>query len=182
MRIALVNQLPPLPEGDEHDSHVEMDRPHQWSTTNLHVHGLHVSPEGQGDDVFVTVEPGATHHYEIEVPADHPGGLFWYHPHRHGGVAQQIRGGMAGAIVIRGGLDVVPEVAAAVEQLMVIQAIEIGDDFTVEPPIPDPTSSEAFFPRTQILYPINGGLSPSIPMRPGELQRWRISTPPRASS
>ena len=171
LRIELVNDLPPAPP---HDGPVEMDRPHQWTTTNLHTHGLHVSPKGAGDDVFVAVEPGGSHRYEIEVPADHPGGLFWYHPHRHGGVAQQIRGGMAGAIIIRGELDKVPEVAAAVEHLLVVQAIELDDNFAVAAPIPDPSSSEAFFPRSQILYPINGGLAPTIAMRPGEVQRWRI--------
>jgi FtsP/CotA-like multicopper oxidase with cupredoxin domain len=88
--------------------------------------------------------------------------------------ASQIRGGMAGAIIVRGALDAVAEVAAAVEHLMVIQAIEIGDDYSVPAPIPDPSSTQAFFPRTQILYPINGGLSPTLELRPGEMQRWRI--------
>ena len=31
--------------------------------TNLHVHGLHVSPEGNGDNAFVTVKPGASFDY-----------------------------------------------------------------------------------------------------------------------
>ena len=171
LRVELINGLPPL---DHADHPVEMDRPHEWTTTNLHTHGLHVSPEGDGDNVFVAIEPGQRHQYEIEVPDDHPGGLFWYHPHRHGGVAQQIRSGMAGAIVVRGELDRVPEVAAAEERLMVIQAIELDDDFEVPEPIPDPSKTEAFFPRSQILYPINGLVDPTITMRPGELQRWRI--------
>jgi FtsP/CotA-like multicopper oxidase with cupredoxin domain len=81
---------------------------------------------------------------------------------------------MAGAIVIRGSIDEVPEIAAAAEQLMVIQAIEVDQNYAVAAPIPDPTSSEAFFPRNQILYPINGGLSPTLTMRPGEVVRWRI--------
>lgn len=204
LRVELVNDLPAEPPGasasasagaassatspdpsgaagmDEHGGHdmgadpMPMDRPHQWTTTNLHYHGMHVSPEGNGDDVFLTVEPGQRYQYEIEVPADHPGGLYWYHPHRHGGVTQQIRGGMAGAIVIRGSIDEVPEIAAAAEQLMVIQAIEVDDTFTVPQPIPDPSATEAFFPRNQILYPINGGLSPTLSMRPGEVVRWRI--------
>jgi FtsP/CotA-like multicopper oxidase with cupredoxin domain len=172
LRITVANELPALPSDDHAADHV--DAPHEWSTTNLHTHGLHVSPEGRGDDVFVTIEPGATHDYEIEVPADHPGGLFWYHPHRHGGVAQQVRGGMAGAIIVRGELDAVPEVAAAVEQLMVLQAIEVGDDYVVPAPIPDPSSTQWYFPSTQTLFPVNGGLSPTIEMRPGEVQRWRI--------
>lgn len=199
LRVELVNDLPTDPAGSgtasaapsasspapsasstDHSGHdmgtsaKPMDRPHEWTTTNLHYHGMHVSPEGNGDDVFLTVEPGQRYQYEIEVPQDHPGGLFWYHPHRHGGVTQQIRGGMAGAIVIRGSIDQVPEVAAAAEQLMVIQAIEVDQNYTVPAPIPDPTSSEAFFPRNQILYPINGGLSPTLTMRPGEVVRWRI--------
>ncbi|WP_420122968.1 multicopper oxidase family protein [Nakamurella sp.] len=197
LRVELVNDLPAEPPGTGtsasaspapssasgsagHDGHdmaadpMPMDRPHQWTTTNLHYHGMHVSPEGNGDDVFLTVQPGERYQYEIEVPADHPGGLYWYHPHRHGGVAQQIRGGMAGAIIIRGAIDTVPEVAAAAEQLMVIQAIEVDDTFTVPQPIPDPSATEAFFPRNQILYPINGGLSPTLSMRPGEVARWRI--------
>lgn len=186
LRVELVNDLPAgTPAGAsaapaDHSGHdmssdpMPMDRPHEWTTTNLHYHGMHVSPEGNGDDVFLTVEPGQRYQYEIEVPKDHPGGLFWYHPHRHGGVTQQIRGGMAGAIVIRGSIDEVPEVAAAAEQLMVIQAIEVDQNFAVPAPIPDPTSSEAFFPRNQILYPINGGLNPTLTMRPGEVVRWRI--------
>lgn len=40
--------------------------------TNLHVHGLHVSPEWNGDNVFVSVEPGGTFDYEYKLPADHP--------------------------------------------------------------------------------------------------------------
>ena len=31
--------------------------------TNLHTHGLHVSPEGDSDNVFVQVDPGASHTY-----------------------------------------------------------------------------------------------------------------------
>ena len=169
LRVHLVNELPPI----DHAS-MELDRPHEWTTTNLHTHGLHVSPVGDGDNPFVTIEPGADHHYEIEIPKDHTGGLFWYHPHRHGGVAQQIRGGMAGAIVVRGPIDEVPEVAAATERIVVIQGIELDDQFHVPAPIPDPTKTEAFFPRSQILYPINGRVAPTLTMRPGEVQRWRI--------
>ena len=52
--------------------------------TNLHTHGLHVSPEGSSDNVFVMVDPGESHTYEYRIPAGHPAGLFWYHPHHHG--------------------------------------------------------------------------------------------------
>ena len=57
---------------------------------------------------------------------------------------------------------------------MVIQAIELGKDFELEAPIPNPTKSEAFYPRDQILWTINGAYRPRIKMYPGEVQRWRI--------
>jgi FtsP/CotA-like multicopper oxidase with cupredoxin domain len=171
LRVDLVNDLPPLDEPPSTSGH---DRPHAWTTTNLHTHGMHVSPEGNGDDIFVSIEPGVSHPYEIEVPADHQGGLFWYHPHRHGAVAQQVRCGMAGMIIVRGEIDEVPEVKAAKEQILVIQGLELNDDFEVPAPIPDPSKTEAFYPRTQILYPINGVVDPAITMYPGEVQRWRI--------
>jgi FtsP/CotA-like multicopper oxidase with cupredoxin domain len=110
----------------------------------------------------------------MEVPANHPGGLFWYHPHRHGGVTQQVRGGMAGLIVVRGEIDHVPEVHAAAERVMVIQGLELDDDFRLPDPIPYPSANQAFYPRTQILYPINGVMNPTIRMYPGEVQRWRM--------
>ena len=39
---------------------------------------------------------------EYNIPADHPAGTYWYHPHRHGSTALQVGSGMAGALVIRG--------------------------------------------------------------------------------
>ena len=68
--------------------------------TNLHVHGLHVSPEGNGDNAFVTVKPGASFDYDYQLPPDHPPGVYWYHPHHHGTVADQIFGGLYGAIIV----------------------------------------------------------------------------------
>jgi FtsP/CotA-like multicopper oxidase with cupredoxin domain len=172
LRFDLVNDLPVL--STDHANHVDMTRPHQWTTTNIHTHGLHVSPEGNSDNVFLEVPPGGSQQYEIEIPSDHPGGLFWYHPHRHGAVAQQVRGGMAGALIVRGEIDEVDEVRAAKEQVLVLQAIELGEDFQLLDPIPYPDESQAFYPRTQILYTVNGRTNPTIRMYPGEVQRWRM--------
>ena len=71
---------------------------------------------------------------------------------------------MAGALIVRGEIDEVPEVVAAKEQVMVLQAIELGDDFQLLDPIPNPTKTEAFIPRTQILYTVNGVMNPKITM------------------
>lgn len=173
MKIALVNDLPAV-EGKSASDH-NMNRPHDWTHTNLHTHGLHVSPEGNSDNVFLSIEPeGGRKDLVIEVPSDHPAGLFWYHPHDHGGVSQQVRGGMSGPIVIRGDIDEVPEIKAARERMLFIQAIDVDDDYRVPDPIPDPDEDQAYIPRSQILYPINGHLNQTITMYPGEVQRWRI--------
>ena len=155
----------------------DMTRPHAWTTTNLHTHGLHVSPsdtaDGSGDNVFLVLEPGANQRYDIRVPDDHTGGLFWYHPHNHGGVKQQVRGGMAGAIVIRGAIDEVPEIAAAAEKILVLQDIELTAEYALADPTPDDPNGN-YWPDAQEFWIINGQYRPVITMRPGEVQRWRI--------
>jgi L-ascorbate oxidase len=94
------NNLPPNPPGcaDGPDHNV----PHCFNTTNLHTHGLHVSPKGKSDNVLVDIEPGESREYQFDLPANHPAGTFWYHSHRHGSTALQVSSGMAGALIVEG--------------------------------------------------------------------------------
>jgi FtsP/CotA-like multicopper oxidase with cupredoxin domain len=48
--------------------------------TNLHFHGLGVSPLNNGDNVFLHIAPDQTFTYQIKIPERHIG-LFWFHPH-----------------------------------------------------------------------------------------------------
>jgi FtsP/CotA-like multicopper oxidase with cupredoxin domain len=80
----------------------DMNKPHCFNSTNMHTHGLWVSPTGNSDNVLLRINPGASFTYEYNLPADHPAGTFWYHPHLHGSTALQVSSGMAGALVIRG--------------------------------------------------------------------------------
>ncbi|ACB00297.1 MULTISPECIES: multicopper oxidase family protein [Cyanophyceae] len=89
--------------------------------TNLHFHGLHLSPEGNQDNVFLHIEPGETFHYELEIHPQQRAGTYWYHPHHHGFVAEQLFQGLAGLIVVRGDLDELPEIRAAQEEFFVLQ-------------------------------------------------------------
>jgi FtsP/CotA-like multicopper oxidase with cupredoxin domain len=73
-----------------------------FNTTNLHTHGLHVSPAGNSDNVLLNIAPGTSFPYEINVPADHPSGTFWYHAHRHGSTAINVASGASGVLIIRG--------------------------------------------------------------------------------
>ena len=134
--------------------------------TNLHVHGLHVSPEGNGDNIFVEVNPGSSFDYEYRLPADHPPGVYWYHPHRHGTVADQIFGGLFGAIVVE---DPQP-LAASAERVLVVS------DTTMDAAgnIPAVSAMERMTGREGQLVLVNGQLTPQLTARPGQRERWRI--------
>ena len=73
-----------------------------FNDTNLHTHGLWVSPSGNSDNVLISIAPGEKFRYEYDIPADHPAGTFWYHPHRHGNGYVQVGSGMAGALIVTG--------------------------------------------------------------------------------
>jgi len=90
-------------------------------TSNLHYHGLHISPMGTADNVFVAVPMGEEFSYEFTLPKNHPAGTFWYHPHYHGQVAEQVFNGLAGLFIVRGELDEIPEIQAASEEFLVFQ-------------------------------------------------------------
>ena len=73
-----------------------------FNVTNLHSHGLWISPSGNSDNVLLSIEPSVNFEYEYNVPYDHPAGTFWYHPHIHGTTAMQVGSGMTGALVVYG--------------------------------------------------------------------------------
>ncbi len=164
LQIELINDLPPNvdPPPAAHDL------PHHFNTTNLHSHGLHVSPDGIADNVFRSMEPGKSYAIEIVIPDDHPGGTFWYHPHRHGSADVQVTSGMVGALIIDGDVDQVPEIAAARERILILSEVLFDHMGAIERY--DTVWPEAV-PR---FLAVNGQREPIIHMRPGEVQRWRI--------
>ena len=64
---------------------------HLDEPTNLHFHGLEVSPSGHADNVFVSVDPGRSFQYEFRLPRSAPTGTFWYHSHEMVPVSQMMR-------------------------------------------------------------------------------------------
>jgi FtsP/CotA-like multicopper oxidase with cupredoxin domain/peroxiredoxin len=83
------------------------EQPHELCTTNLHTHGLHVSPDGNSDNIFQSIKPGQSlpFKYALNGQTPHPAGTFWYHPHHHGSVAYQLSNGLAGALIVEGSAD-----------------------------------------------------------------------------
>ncbi len=98
IRVTLNNELAPEPGCKPPN----INTPHCFNSTNLHSHGLWVSPSGNSDNVLITIRPKVAFEYEYNIPATHPAGTFWYHPHLHGSTALQVSSGMAGALIIHG--------------------------------------------------------------------------------
>jgi FtsP/CotA-like multicopper oxidase with cupredoxin domain len=164
LRIRLVNELPPNRDSQP-DNH---NLPNHLNTTNLHVHGMHVSPEGLADNVLREMEPGQAYDVEIPIPASHPSGTYWYHPHRHGSANVQVASGMAGALIIEGDFADVPQITQARDRVLILQQIAFDALGTVE-------SFDTVWPmQAARLFTVNGQLRPTITMRPGEVQRWRV--------
>ena len=67
---------------------------------NLHTHGLHVSPQGNADNVLLSIPAGMGNTYTYDVPKTMPNGLYWYHSHRHTMTAMQTYMGLAGLLEI----------------------------------------------------------------------------------
>jgi suppressor of ftsI len=102
--------------------------PHLLNTTNLHLHGLDIQPhlfqpQGTSDPLarMIAIEPGSHYDYSFKIPADHPPGMYWYHPHHHGSTAVQAASGMAGGMIVYGNIDEVPEIKAARDIPLVMQ-------------------------------------------------------------
>ncbi len=134
--------------------------------TNLHTHGLHVSPTGNSDNVFITIDPGQQHQFVYDIPTDHPGGLFWYHPHVHGTVATQVAAGLLGAIII----DDDHEQPAATERLLILTDPAQGDS----PAALRADPMDQMMGREGPTGLINGITQPSLETTTGTLERWRI--------
>ncbi|MGQ9411186.1 multicopper oxidase family protein [Mycolicibacterium gilvum] len=143
----------------------QLDQP-----TNLHTHGLRVSPLGNSDNPFLRVDPGASLDYSIRIPPDHPTGTFWYHPHHHGVVADQIFGGLAGALLVDPAPGQQPEFAVAADRVLLVTDITLTGDGRVA----RPSAMERAMGREGQLVLVNGQHQPAIAAAPGALQRWRI--------
>ncbi|MEU1198644.1 multicopper oxidase family protein [Streptomyces sp. NPDC005813] len=137
--------------------------------TNLHTHGLHVSPSGNSDNPFLTIEPGASFDYAMRIPAGHPAGTFWYHPHHHGTVADQIFAGLVGALLVEGagGEDDLPVHS---DRLLLVTDTTLDGAGRVA----SPSMMAKMRGREGELVLVNGQHQPVITAAPGSVQRWRV--------
>jgi len=136
------------------------------NTTNLHFHGLNVPPTCHQDDVITTlIQPSKTpFRYQIQIPANEPPGLYWYHPHVHGLTGPPISGGASGAIIIGGIEKIKPQVAGLTERVLIVReqfatgSDEVGAQLTLN-------YQQAIYPQAP---------APVLQTKPGEKQFWRV--------
>ena len=173
LRILVVNSLPANPPTVEPAQHLRYP-----NSTNLHTHGLHVSPgmvapglygDFVMDDPQLGIRPGQVRQHEYRIGLDHPPGAYWYHPHLHGATAIQVGSGMAGALIIKGEIDQVPEIARAVERVFVLQAPITDANGTLES-----FTQVADNPANERPFLVNGVRRPRLVMRSGEVQNWHF--------
>ena len=200
LRIRLINQLPLNPPAAPNDPLLYM----KPNTTNLHTHGLHVFPgvypdsksAEYGDYVVDSnsggvVPQGDSRQYVYDIPANHPAGPFYYHPQFHGSSAIQVASLMQGAIMVRGPVDELPEMAQATELIFLFQApyfanSKASENYDVKEGSLEKFAQVANYPtghglnRSDNKYLdaqpvlINGVRQPTIVMESGEVQRWRF--------
>jgi suppressor of ftsI len=150
--------------------------------SNLHFHGLHVSPDSPQDDVLTMMStPGESLHYRVEIPSYAAPGLFWYHTHPHGESAQQDLDGMSGAIVIDGIDRYYPELRGLRERVLILrdQDVEHASDtvrnrILQQVGVPSAPCGLSTDQRPERVFTLNGGIRPEITINPGERQFWRI--------
>jgi len=147
--------------------------------TNLHFHGLSVSPDAPQDDVLgMMAMPGQSLHYDVQIPKDHPPGLYWYHTHPHGESHRQALDGMSGALVIEGMASYFPPLIGLPERVLVVRGRSIANDpqsadlkHRVELSS-DRCGAESEAPEE--VFTVNGAVRPQIEIAPGERQFWRL--------
>jgi FtsP/CotA-like multicopper oxidase with cupredoxin domain len=156
--------------------------PKNFNCTNLHTHGLHVMPERDpvtgnlSDNVFIQIGPTYQNpaQFTIRIPADHPSGTYWYHPHLHGSTGVQVASGMQGAIIVE---DLPGRTPASInaanrnEKIFVLQTLPYDDHGEINDFLA--LGDDRSFVRNRHVL-VNGQVAPTITIRPGEVQRWRF--------
>lgn len=134
--------------------------------TNMHYHGMNVSPLSPSDDVFIMITPNSGFEYEVDIPEDHPEGMFYYHAHLFGITEFQIMSGLSGGLIVGDVLAPFPQLEGITEQVMYLKDFQLMDGEIPPEGMIDPSAPTNFT--------VNGQTNPTITMRPGETQFWHI--------
>ena len=140
------------------------------SVSNLHFHGLNVSPTCHSDEVVNTlVQPGQEFDYSVQIPANEPAGLYWYHPHPHGFSEGQVQGGATGAIIVEGIQQADTALVGLPEQTLVIRDLLVPVSEQNDANVP---AWDLSIDNVPVSFP---SYTPAVmPVAPGQQQLWRV--------
>jgi FtsP/CotA-like multicopper oxidase with cupredoxin domain len=140
---------------------------HLREPTNLHFHGLHISPARDADNVFVSVPPGGAHDYSFRLPADAFSGTYWYHSHADMTSEAQVFAGLSGVLEVAGLSARLPAgLQGVAERVLALKDFQVANGAIVS----DHIDSNAPTTRT-----VDGQLDPALTVAPGETQLWHLA-------
>ena len=156
-------------EGDHVIVHFRNDLP---EPTTVHWHGIHLPFESDGSP-FHPIKPGETHDYEFTVRLG-TAGTYWYHPHPDHRTGFAIGKGLFGGIIVRAADDPLP--ASIPDKLLIFSDNRFLHDGSLD--FPEPSSHHGGIDEENgregpVLF-VNGQVMPTISIRSGEVQRWRL--------
>jgi len=176
-RITVQNNLGPESADNPTGFNVEKD----VNTTNIHTHGLHISGHGDSDNVFIAIGPGESRTYRFNIPCNHAGGTFWWHPHHHGSTHLQVGGGAAGALIVEDDAESegLPTWYSEMRELIFyITHIHLSKYTTMLPDFDDTWKYEKYDPSQRSVvvdtFWVNGEFQPTICMEAGEWIKFRF--------
>lgn len=141
------------------------------ASVNIHFHGTNTSPTCGSDEVIHTlVNTGQSFQYTLQIPADEPPGLYWYHTHVHGIASPTVQGGATGLIEVEGIANIEPKVAGLPERFL-----SIRDQPVTAPPVTGQTvpSWDLSLNYVPVSYP---AYTPAIiQMQKGTQELWRVA-------
>ena len=145
------------------------------NSTNLHYHGLNVSPTYHQDEVVKTViKPNDAFEFDIIIPDKEPPGMYWYHPHVHMQSEGQVLSGLTGAIIIEGIKEYNNQAANLPERVFVLRDMELLQEFPNDTEQP---AKDISINSVPIRYQGAGQYDPPavIKMKPNQEQFWRVA-------
>ncbi len=150
---------------------------HLDQPTNLHFHGLEVSPSGDADNIFISVAPGHSFQYQFRLPRSAATGTFWYHSHEMvptsemgrfptTGSEEQVFDGLSGLLEVKGLTRDLPlRLRGIPQRYLALRDVQVADGAIVDSDI----NSNA--PTTRL---VDGQLQPRVTIAPGQTQLWHV--------
>ena len=140
--------------------------------TTIHWHGLHIPADMDGSPLR-PVGAGKRYDYVFTIPKG-TAGTYWYHPHPDVRTGYQIAKGLYGGIIVRDANDPLP--ATLPEKLLILSDNRFRPDGSPDMAVPgtqQALTDEENGREGNVLL-VNGQVMPTLSMRSGEVQRWRV--------